>query len=76
MIKMKKFDAIIVADGLFPQRKELLELMQKGESDIIACDGALSNLIIAGIEPDTIEGDLGSLAEEATYLLAERIIRK
>ena len=75
MIKMKKFDAIIVADGLFPQRKELLELMKKGESDIIACDGALSNLIIAGIEPDMIVGDMDSLAEEEKYLFAERIIR-
>lgn len=51
---------VILANGSFPRRKCLLETLHAA-ARIVCCDGAASNLLRAGLEPDLIVGDFDSL---------------
>jgi thiamine pyrophosphokinase len=62
----------IVADGLFPQHEVPLSYL-KNASRIVCCDGSVSGLILAGMEPDAIVGDLDSLSDELADRFADRI---
>ncbi len=53
---------IIIANGAFPQSKELLKLIEHCPQ-IICCDGATNKLLKAGYEPHIIIGDLDSVDE-------------
>lgn len=62
---------IVVANGLFPSRPEIMELLQKADF-VIACDGAVVKLE-AHRQPDVIVGDLDSLSLEIRKRYEDRI---
>lgn len=66
------YDCIVVANGSFPEKEELLNLL-KNAPVIIACDGAIENLHKRGLTPTAIVGDLDSIPEEMLRLYADRI---
>ena len=51
---------VILANGSFPRRKCLLDILHAA-ARIVCCDGAASALLRAGLEPDLVVGDLDSL---------------
>ena len=51
---------VILANGSFPRRKFLLEMLHAAVR-IVCCDGAAANLLRAGLEPDLVVGDMDSL---------------
>jgi thiamine pyrophosphokinase len=63
---------VIVADGNFPQHDIPLAYLQNAER-IICCDGSAENLILAGMHPDAIVGDMDSLNVELSDRFADRI---
>lgn len=63
---------VIVADGIFPQHVIPLGYL-KNAKRIVCCDGSAQNLVIAGMQPDAIVGDLDSLSDELANRYADRI---
>ena len=63
---------VIVADGIFPQHQIPLDYL-KNAKRIICCDGSTQNLILAGMQPDAIVGDLDSLSDDLATRFADRI---
>lgn len=59
----------IVANGQFPERAEVIRLLEKSRI-IIACDGAIQNLIKSKITADYIVGDGDSVCE-----IPDKIVR-
>lgn len=66
------YDCIVVANGSFPEKEELLNLL-RNVPVIIACDGAVENLHKRALIPTAIVGDLDSIPEEMLRLYADRI---
>jgi thiamine pyrophosphokinase len=62
----------IVADGTFPEHEIHLSYL-KNAKRIICCDGSASSLILAGMEPDAIVGDMDSLSDDLANRYADRI---
>lgn len=60
------FDCVVVANGLFPLREEVLTYLRV-TPQLIACDGAAKTLLDKGFAPTAIVGDLDSLPEEIRY---------
>ena len=60
------FDCVVVANGLFPEKEEVLAWL-KVVPKIIACDGAARKLLVGGYHVDAIVGDLDSLPEELKH---------
>jgi thiamine pyrophosphokinase len=65
---------VIVADGIFPQHDIPLGYL-KNAKRIICCDGSVQNLILAGMQPDAIVGDMDSLSDDLANRFADRIYR-
>jgi thiamine pyrophosphokinase len=63
---------VIVADGTFPQHEIPLGYL-KNAKRIICCDGSTENLLLYGMLPDAIVGDLDSLTDELISRFADRI---
>src|SRR5664279_2632762 len=63
---------VIVADGTFPNHEIPLGYLRNAKR-IICCDGSVQNLIITGMQPDAIVGDLDSLSDELANRFADRI---
>ena len=63
---------VIVADGIFPQH-EIPLVYLKNAKRIICCDGSVQNLVLAGMQPDAIVGDMDSLNDELTNRFTDRI---
>ena len=63
---------VIVADGIFPHHEIPLGYLKNAER-IICCDGSAQNLILAGMQPDAIVGDLDSLSDDLANRFADRI---
>lgn len=63
---------VIVADGSFPQNEIPLGYLRNAKR-IICCDGSTGSLVLEGIEPDAIVGDLDSLTDEMAVRFADRI---
>lgn len=63
---------VIVADGNFPHHDIPLGYLRNAER-IICCDGSAQNLILAGMQPEAIVGDLDSLNNDLSNRLADRI---
>jgi len=59
---IQNFKTVILADGSFPEHAIPLSFLKKADR-IICCDGATSNLLNYGLEPDYIVGDLDSISE-------------
>lgn len=64
----------VVADGSFPQHEIPLSYLKNAER-IVCCDGSVSSLVIAGMEPVAIVGDMDSLEEDLANRFAGRIFR-
>lgn len=67
-------NAIILADGDFPQRQELRKMLQDAVI-VICCDGAADKLLAFGREPDWIVGDLDSVAAETKKRFSDRLVK-
>ena len=63
---------VIVADGSFPQHEIPLGYL-KNANRIVCCDGSTQSLLLAGLQPDAIVGDLDSLNNELISRFADRI---
>jgi thiamine pyrophosphokinase len=65
---------IILANGDFPFRGPALRCLE--EADVrICCDGAADRLLEAGMQPDTIIGDLDSLSPACRETYRDRLIQ-
>src|SRR5674476_421694 len=64
----------IVADGTFPKHEIPLDYLKKAQR-IVCCDGSASSLILAGMEPVAIVGDMDSLSDDLANRFADRIFR-
>lgn len=64
---------IIVANGAFPKRKYLRELIANAHT-LIACDGAIHNLLKYEYVPNYIIGDCDSLSLELRQIYAKQVI--
>ena len=62
----RNFDCVVVANGLFPSREEVLAYLDEVPV-LIACDGAAKTLLNKGFKPNAIVGDLDSLPEDIRY---------
>ncbi len=56
-------DAVILANGAFPQKKHLLNKLKTARY-LICCDGAINNLARIGVKPHAIIGDLDSIEKD------------
>lgn len=63
---------VIIADGTFPQHEIPLRYL-KNATRIVCCDGGTQNLILYGMQPDAIVGDLDSLTDDLAARFADRI---
>jgi thiamine pyrophosphokinase len=63
----------IVANGEFPQSKELQNILVNANI-IIACDGAIDKLLFYNITPNYIIGDCDSLSITVRTTFADRIV--
>lgn len=70
---IQKYKCVIVANGLFPMRPEVLEKLIEAEF-VIACDGAILNLEGHRL-PDVIVGDLDSVSDEVRQRYSDRIFQ-
>lgn len=70
---IQKYKCVIVANGLFPTRPEVLEKLEEAEF-VIACDGAILNLEGHRV-PDVIVGDLDSVSDEVRQRYSDRIFQ-
>ena len=66
---------VILANGSFPRRKCLLEMLHAA-ARIVCCDGAAAKLLRAGLEPDLIVGDLDSLDPALKKRFEKRLVRE
>ena len=69
------YDAIILANGLFPQKEELLSLL-KNASRLVCCDGASTKLYEFGKEPNYVIGDMDSISSNLKELWNHILINK
>lgn len=67
------YECVIVANGLFPSRPEILEVIRTA-GFVIACDAAVAGLE-ACREPDAVVGDLDSLSSESRQRYLDRTYR-
>jgi thiamine pyrophosphokinase len=63
---------VIVADGTFPQHEIPLGYLENAKR-IVCCDGSTQSLVLAGLKPDAIVGDLDSLSDDLAKMFADRI---
>ncbi len=70
---LSKYEAVIIADGLFPQSETVLELIRDAGL-VICCDGATRKALENGFSPDYIVGDLDSLEERLKMQFADCLI--
>jgi thiamine pyrophosphokinase len=63
---------VIVADGTFPQHEIPLKYLNNAKR-IVCCDGSARNLVLAGMIPDAIVGDMDSLDDDFLNRFADRI---
>ena len=70
---IKRYNCVVVANGLFPTGQQALELLRQAEF-VVACDGAVIGLE-NGRLPDAVVGDLDSLPEPVRNRYSDRIYR-
>ncbi len=56
-------EAVVIANGEYPTRKEVLEIIDSAPLTV-CCDGAADDFIARGGVPDIIIGDMDSLSKE------------
>jgi thiamine pyrophosphokinase len=62
----------IVADGIFPHHEIPLNYLKNAER-IICCDGSAQNLILSGMNPEAIIGDMDSLDDDLAQRFSDRV---
>jgi thiamine pyrophosphokinase len=63
---------VIVADGVFPRHEIPLHYL-KNASRVVCCDGSTRSLVLAGMIPDAIVGDIDSLPDDLANRFADRL---
>jgi thiamine pyrophosphokinase len=63
---------VIVADGTFPQHEIPLAYIENAKR-IVCCDGSAQSLVLMGLKPDAIVGDMDSLTDDLAKMFADRI---
>ena len=66
---------VILANGSFPRRKCLLEML-RAAARIVCCDGAAATLLRAGLEPGLVVGDLDSLDPALKKRFKKRLVHE
>lgn len=73
---MKDFEpgsyTVIVADGTFPHHEIPLGYLENAKR-IVCCDGSTQSLVLTGLKPDAIVGDLDSLTDDLAKVFSDRI---
>ena len=68
-------EAVVIANGDYPTRKEVLEIINAAPLTV-CCDGAADDFIARGGVPDIIIGDMDSLSDENKARYSDIIIHK
>ncbi len=68
-----KIEAVVIANGEFPTRKEVLEIINSAPLTV-CCDGAADDFIARGGVPEIIIGDMDSLSDENKARYSDIII--
>ena len=68
------FEAVVIANGTFPTRAEVIEIVRTAPM-VVCCDGAADDFIGRGGVPDVIIGDMDSLSEGNKLRYADIIVR-
>jgi thiamine pyrophosphokinase len=63
---------VIVADGTFPQHEIPLKYLENAKR-IVCCDGSTQSLVLTGLKPDAIVGDMDSLTDDLAKMFVDRI---
>ena len=63
----------ILANGLFPSHAEPVGALRAAQR-VVCCDGAADKLVLAGLEPDWVVGDLDSVSERVRGRFPERLV--
>jgi thiamine pyrophosphokinase len=63
---------VILADGTFPSHDIPLSYLNNAQK-IICCDGSVDNLVLYGLIPDAIVGDMDSLSSDMAERFTDRI---
>lgn len=66
--------AVILADGSFPVHRIPISYLREAEH-IICCDGSAERLLVTGLEPEAIVGDLDSLDPAFAKRYADRLFK-
>lgn len=74
-MKIDRFDAVILADGDFPEHEIPLSILHSGKP-VVCCDGAADKLLERGISPNWVVGDLDSLSARAARMLEGKLHRE
>ena len=72
-VDIEEFDAVILANGEFPQNSIPLSLLHSG-LPVVCCDGAAEKLLNVGITPAAVVGDGDSLPQALKQRLADRLV--
>lgn len=64
---------VILANGLFPSTQRGLDILKSAEM-LICCDGAADKLLVSGMTPHVIIGDLDSVSDETREQYASIMI--
>ena len=67
-------NAVILADGAFPENPVILELLRNSPV-IICCDGAGDSLLKFGLTPAFIVGDLDSVSADTKAKFPEKLVK-
>lgn len=72
MLLDKEFDAVILANGKYPEHEIPVRLLH-GAKYLICCDGAVVKHLGKGRVPDAVVGDLDSLPMEVRAVFASKL---
>jgi len=69
------YEVVILANGLFPKKKRLLDIIHNAPM-LICCDGAASHLYEFGKTPNYVIGDMDSISSSLKELWKDLLIYK
>jgi len=69
------FDAVVVANGVFPRDGLPLSVLSHLRDDLFCCDGAANRLMKAGFIPKAVIGDGDSILPQVRSMLSDRFIK-
>ena len=74
-MKSESYRTLILADGDFPQREMLLDMLRNA-GKIICCDGAADKLLDFGLMPTAVVGDLDSISARSREICADVLVHE